>query len=262
MAETESTGGSRKLLMVSLLVGVVAVALFYVYDSIRTRTLRGRPVRVLKWTRDLSPGDEITEADITDMEVNVQEMEAVEDVIKYTQRHLVPEGAHVNRKVSKGEFVRYNQVVGMQRATPSKGISEGMRAVTLSVDPYHTPGDLLRYNDRVDVIGLVSLKGKPARAFTLIENLRVLAVGGRSQSPDEEFGPLRGGRYDPGMRTYRSITVEVQPDVAVQLADLLPRLRGKLWLVVRNPTDTRAEFDNKLNPKVEPALADQLPDVM
>ena len=258
----ENGAGSKKLLVASLLVGVVAVVLFYVYDSIRTKSLRGRPIRVLKWTRPLDPGDEITAADITDTEVNVQEVEAVKDVVKQTERHLVPEGAHVNRKVSKGEFVRYNQIIEMQSATPSKGISEGMRAVTLSVDPYHTPGDLLRFNDRVDVIGLVSIRSKPAKAFVLMENLRILAVGGRSQSPDESLGSARGRRYDPGMRTYRSITVEVKPAVAVQLADLMPRLIGKLWLVVRNPTDTRAQFDNRLNPAVEEVLTQPLPDIM
>ena len=255
-------GASKNLLIVSLLVGVVAVILFFVYDSLKEKSLRGTPIRVLKWTRDLDPGDEIIEADIGDVEVNVQEMKAVEDVVKLSERNLVPEGAHVNRKVSKNEFVRYNQIIEMRSATPSKGISVGMRAVTLSVDPYHTPGDLLRFNDRVDVIGLVSLRGKPAKAFVLIENLRILAVGGRSQSPDEEFGPARGRRYDPGMRTYRSISVEVKPEVAVQLADLMPRLRGKLWLVVRNPTDTQADFDNRLNPAVEQVLSQPLPDMM
>ncbi len=260
MAEGQTN--SKKLLMVALLLGVAAVILFYVYDSVREKRLRGSPVRVLKWARDMDPGEEITEADISDVEVNVRETEAVKDVVPLHERHLIHEGSHVNRRVNKGEFVRYNQIIGLRQAMPSTGITAGMRALTLSVDPYVTPGDLLRFNDRVDVIGLVSLRGKPAQAMVLMENLRVLAVGGRSQSPDEQFGSASGTRYDPGMRSYRSITVEVRPDVAVQLADLLPRLQGKLWLVVRNPTDTQAKFENRLNPAAEPALSQPLPEPM
>ena len=134
----------------------------------------------------------------------------------------------------------------------SHGSSHG-RAVWLRALSSYTPGGLLQVGDRADLIGLFSIKGRPAKAYVLIQNLRVIAIGGRSESPDDRPGV--SSARDSAARVYRSFTVELKPEVAVQLADLMPRIEGKLWLAVRNPTDNQAQFDNKLNPEVEALLS-------
>ncbi len=252
---------SKKLLVVALIMGVAAVALFYLYTSYKEQRLRGDEVRVLKWARDIDRGEEITGADVVDVPLSKRALGQVEGVMQLDDRDsLIAPGTVVNRRVRKNDFVRFKDVLETLSGRPSENITTGMVAFTLAVDPYHTPGDLLRVNDRVDVIGLVSIRGKP-ETHMLIQNLRVLVIGGSSVNPDEQIGGGTGRRAVKSMRVYRSVTVEVSPEVAVQLAGLMPRIQGKLFLVVRKPTDTKARYDNKLNPEILPVLNEPLPEL-
>lgn len=251
---------SKKLLVVALIMGVTAVALFYLYTVYQEQRRRGEEVRVLKWARDIDRGEEITNADVVDVRISKQGLGQVEGVMQLADRDsLIAPGTVVNRRVRKNDFVRFKDVLETFSGRPSENITSGMVAFTLSVDPYHTPGDLLRVNDRVDVIGLVSIRGKP-ETHMLIQNLRVLVIGGSSVNPDDQIGGS-GPRARKGMRVYRSVTIEVIPEVAVQLAGLMPRIQGKLFLVVRKPTDTKATYDNKLNPEILPVLDQPLPEL-
>jgi len=253
---------NKKLLLLSLVLGVVAVILFIVYDSLKEERLRGPTVRVLKWTRNLGPDEEIRPGDVADVEISVRDMEAIQGVVRWSERHLVAEGSHVNRRVSKGDYIRYGQIIEIDTSLPSSAVRVGWRGIPLQVDPYKSPGNMLSIGDRVDVMGMVSIRGKPPRNHILIQNLRVLAIGGESENPQEQIGSAQARRYNPRRRVYRSVMVEVTEEVAVQLGDLLPRVQGKPWLLIRNPTDRKAKFDNKLNPDVLEVLSQPLPDTM
>ena len=249
---------SKKLLVTALIMGMTAVALFYLYTYVQEKRRLGDEVRVLKWARDIDRGEEIIGADVVDVPIRKQLLERLEGVMQLDDRDsLIAPGTRVNRRVRKHDFVRFKDVLETLSGRPSENITHGMVAITLAVDPYHTPGDLLRVNDRVDVIGLVSVRGRP-KAHTLIQNLRVLVIGGSSANPEAQG---MGRRPMKSMRVYRAVTVEVYPDVAVQLADLMPRIQGKLFLTVRNPTDTRTQHDNKLNPEILPVLEQPLPEL-
>lgn len=248
-------GINKKLLVIALISGLVAVGLFLAYDSAKEKQLTGDTVTVLKWTRDMNSGEEVSANDW--VEVDVRRKEYNSKMLTKDDRQLVSPGAKVNRKVSRDEYIHFSQLTGIEREGPSANIRKGWLAVSLPVDPYYTPGGLLQVGDRADLIGLISVKGKPAKAYVLIQNLRVVAVGGRGENPDDRFGASPS--KDSSARVYRSFTVEVKPEVAVQLADLMPRIDGKLWLAVRNPTDKDAQFDNRLNPEVEAVLATALP---
>jgi Flp pilus assembly protein CpaB len=260
----EGTVTNKKLLAISLLLGLTAVILFYVYDWVKTQALRGDRIVVLKWARDLGPGEAITKGDIVPVEISKRTWDQIGGIVKSSDREaVVPENTIVSRSVQKHRFVLYTDVSTAKTQRPSERIAPGMVAITLPVDPYHTPGDMLRVGDRVDVIGLLAVGKDPVKAYTLVQNLKVTAVGGQSDNPEEgELINPQDRRRRPGIRVYRSITVQVGPALAVQLADLMPRIRGKVWLVIRNPTDTKAKHDNRLNDEILPALSAPLPDVM
>ena len=62
------------------------------------------------------------------------------------------------------------------------------------------------------------------------------------------------------MRVYRTLAVEVQEETAVQLAELLPRIQGKIWVVLRNRKEPNKPTDGKINGKLLPVLDEPMPD--
>ena len=211
---------------------------------------RGNTVDVLAWTRDLEIGRIITASDVKAVTVPRSLLQEMDGILAATPMDLsTVDGADVDRQVRRGDFVRYSDLLDLPPA-PSESVAPGRVAVTLPVDPAHGPGSLLRAHDSVNLIGLLSIGGRPAKAYTLITNVRVITAPGAEPPRHQRVGP----RPD-------SIAVEVTPKVAEQLADLMPRLRSKaLWVVLRNPRDTPGSLDGKINPEILPALAEPLPE--
>lgn len=250
---------NKKLLVISLILGVAAVALFYLYDTLQRQRVEGDTIQFLRWKRDMNPSDEVARTDVEVFDVSRRTQAAYEGVLQNsdTDWALVVNN-RVNHSVRRTQPVRYADIMGTGAPPPADRISMGMRAYPIQVDPLSTGGGMLRVNDRVDLVGLVSLKGK-TRAYILIENLRVLGVGGRGEAAD-----LPGdepSRRDPGQMVYRSITVEVAPEIALKLTELLPRVQGKLSVVQRRPDDTTVKFKG-VNPALEDVLNEPLPAMM
>lgn len=254
MAET--VVWNKKLLVISLLLGVLAVGLFYLYDSVQERRIRGEIVEVLRWRQDMNAGDEIPRRAVEVVAISAGAA-SLDGVARGGDLESLVVNGSLRQNVEKNRFVFLSQIYGARGGRPSQRITKRSRAFPLPVDPKYTVGALLSEGDRVDVLGVLAIGGKPPRTYTLIENLRVLGIGGRSRNPDEEFEP---GRKRAGVRVYRQVTVEVRPKVGEQLADLLARVRGKILLVVRNPEDRDAKFSERINPEVVPALETPLPD--
>ena len=243
---------NKKLLMISSALGLVAMVLFFVYDVAQQRKREGTLAQVLRWTRDMQPGDAIQREDIEAIEVRREMVRQMgETLILQSDRDagLVAPGEKVRRAVRRNDFVRSEDVRNMGVQDPAEKIETGKRAIVLRVDPYYAPGDVLAPNGRVDVLGMM---GNPPKTYTLIQNLKVLGVGGRSEERVEnDLSEKR--RADPGQRVYRSVLVEMSPTVAEKWLDLEARLHGTLRLLVRNPTDRpdpRKGFDNVINPEV------------
>ncbi|MDY7009480.1 MAG: Flp pilus assembly protein CpaB [Planctomycetota bacterium] len=257
MAET--VVWNKKLLVASLILAGFAVVMFYLYDKAQKNKLKGETVQVLQWKRSLTAGEEIGEEDVGPIDASLSSKD-LKGVIRWENKSIVLGGRRVNRSVSKGDRVYYNDIVGASEKTPADEITPGMRGFTLQVDPNYTPGDMLRVGGRVDVMGMVRLKGKPAKTYTLVQNLRVLAIGGKARKTEESLGSKRERQYNSGISVYRSVTVEVSPTLAEQLVDLMPRIMGKVWLTVRNPTDMpgRGSYTG-INPQVESVLSQPLP---
>lgn len=255
---------NKKLLVISLLLGVVAAILFLVYDARMRKQLTGDTVEVLAWKRSLRAGAPIGMNDVDVHPVRKSLVENLKGLLlaRTQDTNLLRGESFVSRNVYKGDFVRWNDILGKGSASPSGSINKGMRAVTLRVDPNATPGDMLRVNDRVDVIGLLSIGGKPARAYTVLQNVRVLAVGGKSAPPDEQWrSGASGSRYQPSLRSYRSVTIEVSPETAEKLAELVPRIQDKIWVALRPPPrGPEAAADGRINPEIAPIFKQPLPE--
>jgi len=268
MAET--VVWNKKLLIVAVALALAAVVVFIIYDQLQQAQMTGDRAKVFVWKRDLRSGEEVTASDYALQEIPRSVLADLKGVVPPADEQLLRGNARVNRAVRGSDFVRYSDLLGTRGGGPSTQIKLGMRLFTISVDPNRTPGNGLGPDDRIDLIGLVSVKGKPPKAYLLIENLRVLAIGGRAaRSSEATVTGAEARKYDPGMQVYRSVSVEVYPDTAVRLADLLPRILGNVWLVVRNPTDTTIRYPRAkssetehgaINPEVLPVLDERLPE--
>ncbi len=251
---SETIVWNKKLLVVSLILAVLAVAMFYIYIHAQETKLRGETVEILQWSRSLKIGDEISAADTTVARANSSTTNLKGVLRKASKDEFV--GKHVSRSVSRGDKVYYKDILESSSGTAADDITPGMRGFTLRVDPNYTPGDILRVGGRMDILGRVHPKGKPEKTYTLVRNLRVLAVGGHGEKPEESFKSKRRRRYNPGIRVYRSVTVEVSPELAEQLVDLLDRVKGKVWLIVRNPGDApKRKSETGINSEVLSVLS-------
>jgi len=115
-------------------------------------------------------------------------------------------------------------------------IPEGMRAVTVEVNEFNGVGGLLLPGCQVDVVHTLKLKddGKDGgmRSMTLVENLKVLAVGRRTAVAPPSSS---GGNRDEQMA--RSVTLLATQEQA-ELIDLAAHL-GQPRLILRNGMDKR-----------------------
>jgi len=257
----ETVVWNKKLLVVSLLLGVAAMVLFYVYDHLKQQQEQRRYVTVLAWKADRPAGAEVADTDIGPVRIPPNTYESLKGLLQDTgsNRGLVV-GGHLSRNVRRDEYVLASHIVERAPEKPSDRINPGHRAFPLRVDPYRTYGGGMRIDDRVDLLGLVSVGGKPPQAYVLVSNLRVLGIGGRSDNPEDDFTFTRGSRANPGMRVYRTMAVEVPKETAGQLVELLPRVRGKIWVTVRNPNEPTSKNDGKINPALLPVLKEPLPE--
>jgi Flp pilus assembly protein CpaB len=111
-------------------------------------------------------------------------------------------------------------------------VPEGMRAITLEVNEFSGVAGLLTPGSHVDLVQTIQSKDDKAgpMAKTLVENLKVIAVGRRLGNP-----PAANGDVDPPM--VRSVTLLATTEQAVTI-DLASHV-GSPRLVLRNTMDDK-----------------------
>ena len=129
------------------------------------RLARESIIRVLKWKVSRKTGDLVTKEDVESVTIPVTTFKHVAGIVKDDEvNHALVIGGHLSRNVRRGDFIRHSDIL-QNRPGVSRRIRSGdYRAFLLEVDPKRTAGDLLRVDDRIDIIGLVSV-GVAANIF-------------------------------------------------------------------------------------------------
>ena len=122
---------NKKLLVVALILGVLAVALFYVYDAIREREATGSTVPVLHWKRDIEAGKAVTAADITVKDIPRSRMSAFENTLSDNPEDWNLAKDVLRQPVKRGEPVRYADLLSVGGSGDPK-IKAGMVGFPLS----------------------------------------------------------------------------------------------------------------------------------
>ena len=226
-------------LVIALILGVVAAKVGR--DMIvkrRAEEAKVKMVRVVMAAVDLPPGS-VLEADHLGVG-SIPEDDSGAGVSRFTfskPSELV--GRVVMTQVVKGQPVLETLLAPKGSGGGAQAIiPEGMRAVTLEVNEYNGVAGLLLPGCQVDVVH--TLKFRDGQGVgeggliskTVVENLRVLAVGRRTST----VGTNNSKTPEPEQQA-RSVTVLVTQEQA-ELIDLVTHI-GQPRLVLRNGLDKR-----------------------
>lgn len=135
-------------------------------------------------------------------------------------------------KISKNSFYS-GEIITKQRvadhlggSTLSSLISEKHRAISIRVNDVVGVAGFVLPGNRVDILAIKRSGRSDAKARTILENIKVLAVD-QEASPDKEKPAV-----------VRAVTLELKPEQAETIAEAMQE--GKIQLTLRNPLDSSA----------------------
>ena len=243
MSEESPGIANKKLLAVALALAALVVVFYNVQISRVREAGKGDTKKLLRVRRPMQRGEEIGRKDIEVVEVELEYAKGFGNYL--TEENLdYAVTSTLNEPVSKGQWLLWRHTTTTERNNPSNRIRPGMVTHTFAIDPRQSPGEILRVGDRVNVLGMLAVNSKPLQTYRIIADLKVVEIGGRS-FPDETNSARRS--RSEGMRQFQKITVEVSPEVSLQLANVLTHVQGKLWVEVKNPSDTRSRKNQEIH---------------
>ena len=231
----------QMLLVLAVIFGLLAFVLTYQQIEAEKRRISGdsETAILIQVTRNMVEGETLTEKDVARYTVKRRrEAMANSREIPWSQLYKV-----VNHKldtsINRGQILQTTDLkFGSRRNGFSGVVQDGWRAVSIPVDPVSSVNNLIQPNDNVDVIGTFrfpDVRGDSALdtvTLTILQDVKVLAVGNRWQSPIAESG-VSG--------SYGTITLQLMPDEVEML--IFASQKGKITLSLRNFEDTRISRD-------------------
>ncbi|HUT02158.1 MAG TPA: Flp pilus assembly protein CpaB [Phycisphaerae bacterium] len=252
MAEEERNGVQNVwLLIIALALGLVVVVVYNFHIYRVRQEGRGKTISLLRVNRDIEAGERLADEDLQEQFLPKQYEGSLGNVVRAENKENAV-GSVVNQNIEKGRWLHWSHIIGGDTAKPANVIAKGNVAVTVPVDPRMSLGDILSQNDRVNILGLVPV-GQQLRTFRIIKGVRVLAIGGEGIRPNKvmEWTP----KSKQGSRSYRSITIEVSPDVSIQLANVLTHVSGSCWVELLSSSEARSADFGKISPELKDKAA-------
>jgi Flp pilus assembly protein CpaB len=239
---------SGKLLIVAVVLAMVVVVLYNLQVAKYRKAQTGQMVELLRLTTSLRAGQAIKPEDVEKVPMPAQYAGGLANCITGERADYdYAVSSTVNQPVRKGQWLLYEFTTPVQGSSPSNRIRSKWVGQTVTIDPQKSPGELLSIGDRVNVLAVMAVGSKPLSASRVIENVRVIAIAGRSFDEGQADPRRRPG----GSREYRRITVEVPLDVSLQLANVLSHAQGTPWVEVCNPADAGSSGgEARINPEL------------
>ncbi len=185
--------------------------------------LRARlsPVAIVVAGRDLDEGAALAAADLA---VASLPREALPGGALLPGAIEALEGRRLRVALRTGDPVLRSLVADAGEPPPlARDLTPGSRALAVPIEPAGAVGGFLEPGDRVDVILVWDEAGGESRAVTLLEAMRLLAVGEARR---------------PGVVPREAATAVLEADPGEVEALLLALGRGRLALALRHPDDT------------------------
>lgn len=137
------------------------------------------------------------------------------------------EGRYTSRAYGIGEPLDIDALEDQRVERLSDRVSQGMRAVAVSVSAQSTAGGFVKVDDYVDIIRVAEAPSASPGSSVILENVRVLAVGSSMGGMDAQMETVG---VDPG-----TVTLELTPQQATILA--AADFEGRLALALRARAD-------------------------
>jgi Flp pilus assembly protein CpaB len=233
-------------------IGIVAVILLNLYVSRVESEQSAVQVFRLKPDVGLARGDAVTREQVEIVGLPARFADVVKQAVPATpDAGSWLKGRPVTQDVSPGSLLLYAHFEEKPQERFAAKIAEGMRAISIPVEPATAVSFFVEPGSSVDVLATMredqpldpdaaakaAQQGRLPRnasisTRTLLQNVRVLAVG-RAITRGSYVGD-KDGEFD-------TVTVEVTPLQAEKIVFALEHTEPKreLHLVLRNPTDTQ-----------------------
>ena len=233
--ESQASDSTKWQLIVAIGLAILVVILFNLNQARILKAQKGETVELLIYARGLRVGDRVSTKDITVREISSRGAEGYGRVLrnKTADRDSIV-GEFLSQDVRKGEYVQWAHVTGTEEGRPSSRIGEAALFISVPIESLTSPGSDMRPGDRINLLGRFNLGGK-VETVRVIENVRVLSAGGQGMSSLVSSGT--GAKSSRTRSSYRSIGIEVPPEVSIQLQNLRTHLVGEYVVELRNPRD-------------------------
>ncbi|MFL0267694.1 Flp pilus assembly protein CpaB [Candidatus Clostridium radicumherbarum] len=168
------------------------------------------------------------------------------EVKAYSANSIIP-GAIKNIKDIEGSYALVDMKAGEQLFTDrfsnqtneteflSRKVKEGNRAISIDANYVESVSTLIEPDDYVDVVFSEKAKDGTVNTQTILENIRVLAVGTRMEESTSALAGTKTttqGAANTAQAEYKSITLELSPD-QIKTIDNADE-RGSLKFVLRS----------------------------
>jgi pilus assembly protein CpaB len=237
---------NNKAFTMSIALAALAVFMIYNYIASKEAELKGRygtPTAVVIAKTNIS---ELAEIHENMVEIISKPKQFLEPGKTTSKQEVV--GFIATVPIRKGEQITLNKIIAPGVKTGlSKQITPGKRAVSIPVDDNNAVTRLIKPGDRIDLMATIEppggVKGSQITKMVL-QDLPVLAVGEyiTTQAPrkvekDETTGKdnVRNLNVE---RNFNTITVEVDPQSAMQVSLLKDAPGARLGVMLRNNDDT------------------------
>lgn len=216
--------------MLAVISGLVTTFLFYTFINKQISSASGEePMmsEVIVAREDIQKNQKITDEVLTSKQmpedqIHAQTAKKVSDVV----------GKFATVDLKEGEAVMFHRLQQSEDEDEfvTKKVTEGYRAVSISVDYVKSVSNLIEPEDFVDV---VLTEGETIESKVILENVRVLSVGQRMVEKESEEAE----------EEYVAVTLELKQNEAVNLIN--GSERGSLQLVLLSEQLSESDKDEK-----------------
>lgn len=226
---------SRNILILALIMALITTFLFnkYLKDLDKKYKQNDNKISVVVPKQDIKKNQKVT-GDILELKEFSKDSvhpEAVKDIKQI-------EGNYALTDMMAGEILFASRFTNQfeEDELVTRKIRDGYRAISVEVNFVESVSNLIQPEDYVDVVFSEKIKESTDKITviteTILENIRVLAVGKRLTEKETEVKDPKTENQKENQVEYMSVTLELKPEDVVRIIN--SDERGNIKLILRS----------------------------
>jgi pilus assembly protein CpaB len=224
---------SRNILIAALIMAVITTVLFrqYLTELDKKYKKAQNKVSIVVPAQDIYKNQKITKEmlqlkELSEDSVHPQAVRKIEDLI----------GDYALTDLKSGEELFASRFTNEfdESMLVTRKIREGYRAIAIEVNYVESVANMIQPEDYVDVVFSEKTKDSLIETRTILENIRVLAVGKRIIEEKPVSKDTKAEGQKPVEALYNSVTVELKPEDILKIAN--SDERGNIKFILRSKT--------------------------